>query len=268
MLLMVFLIGFGLWKINKREKISSNIKIVEKTDIVKSSQNSLSIVGWKIFNTQDGFLSFKYPSNLESLINSKKFNLSIGSKQDISDEYDKYKDGGCPSTCGKLIADPILFQKQFDILSKMNSLQNCILTQNDKQEIQDNFILFSSGINKKYQISSIKTDLNECGLKIIQTDGFDVSLSNIYYQTSLFVNNEIINISFPLYPHGIFSDVDLMWKSFGYDSTNEACDSSCLKKELEYYNNFSLDNNLEKEVIQTYDQIIKTLKFINPYTQE
>ena len=243
-------------------------KCSEVPDIIKTfNVLNVKISDLKVYYTQDGFLSFKYPANLEKMIYSKKFNLSIGSKQDITDEFAQYKDGGCPSTCGQLVADPVLFQKQFDILSRMNTLTDCVLTPKDKQEIKDNFILFSGGINGKYEIVGIKTDLNECGLKIIQSDGFDASLSNMNYNVSLFVNNEIININFPLFPHGVFANVDMMWKNFGFDSANSICDATCLKNQLEYYNKFSIDNDIEKEVISTYDQIIKSLKFIDPYKQ-
>ncbi|MFA5771046.1 MAG: hypothetical protein WC894_06185 [Patescibacteria group bacterium] len=222
---------------------------------------------WKIYNTPDKFISFNYPLNLEKIVSSKQFNLSVNSIQNITDEYAKYKDGGCPSTCGQLAADPILFQKQFDILRKMNSLPNCTLTPKDKQEINDKFILFSGGISSKYQIEGIKTKLGQCGLKIIQSDGFDVSLSNIHYKVSLFVDNKIINISFPLYPHGVFASVDDLWKNIGFDSTTSICGSSCLNKELDYYNKFNINNDTEKEVIKIYDQIVATLKFTNQYQQ-
>lgn len=264
LILGVLLVGFGSWNILKSKEIKST-EVPDIIETIKISDDQISDL--KMYNTQDGFLSFYYPANLEKMVYGKQFSLSIGSKQDILDEYDKFKDGGCPSTCGRLIADPILFQKQFDILNKLNSLSNCNLTLSDKQEINDNFILFSGGISGKYSISGISTDLGECGLKIIQSDGFDVSLSHIYYNVSFFVNEEIINISLPLYPHGVFADVDVLWKKLGYDSISNVCDSSCLKKESEYYNKFNVDHDTEKEVIKTYDQIIKSLKFINKFQQ-
>ncbi len=40
-------------------------------------------------------------------------------KQEIVDNYEKYKESGCPSNCGLLVGDPTLLQKQFDILTKI-----------------------------------------------------------------------------------------------------------------------------------------------------
>ncbi len=234
-----------------------------KTFKIIKSQIVDQTINWKTYNSQNNFLTFKYPANLEKLIASKQFNFSIRSKQEILNEYEKFKDGGCPSTCGRLVDDPSLLQKQFDILAKMNTLQNCTLSPTEKEEIKSNFILFSSGINTKFQIEGIKTNDGKCGLKIVESGGFDVVLSNIYYKVSLFANDKVINIGFPIFPHGAFTSVDDLWKNIGFDFVNSVCDSSCIEKETEYFKKFNFNNNIEKQVIQTYDQIFATLKFIN-----
>lgn len=215
---------------------------------------------WKTYHSQNNFLTFKYPANLEKLIASKQFNFSVRSKQEILNEYEKFKDGGCPSTCGRLVDDPTLLQKQFDLLNKMNTLSNCTLSVMEKEEIKSNFILFSGGISTKFQIEGIKTNDGTCGLKIIESGGFGAALANFYYKVSLIANGKVVNIGFPLFPRNAFTSVDDLWKKIGFDFTNSVCDSSCVEKETEYFSKFNLNNNIEKQIIQTYDQIIATFK--------
>lgn len=237
----VSLIGYILW---------ANVQL-EKT----------KTVNWKTYNSPDG-LSFEYPLNLETLISNNQFNLSIQSKQDIVNGFEKFKDGGCPSTCGRFVADPSLLQKQFSILEKMNSLSDCVLSTVDKNDINDNFILFSGGISNKYQIEGIKLDNGQCGLKMVASDGFDVSLDNIYYKVSFITNNKIINISFPMYPHNVSQDVDNLWTDIGFDSAKSVCDLSCIEKQSNYFKNINVNHNVEKQTIETYDQIVASLKYI------
>lgn len=220
-------------------------------------------IDWKTYNDPNNFLTFKYPVNLENLMSSKQFSLSISSKQEIINEYKKFEDGGCPSICGRFVADPSLLQKQFNILEKISTLSTCTLSIVEKEEIKNNFILFSGGINNKYQIEGIKLKNNKCGLKIIESDGFDVSLSNIHYKVSIFENDKVINISFPLYPHNAFADVDNLWTKMDFDSVNSICGPMCVEKETGYFNKFNVAGIVEKQVIGTYDQIIATLNFID-----
>lgn len=237
----VSLLGYGLW---------TNFQF-------KKTQT----VNWEIYNNSNG-LSFEYPLNLEKLVLNNQFDLSIQSKQDIVNRFEKFKDEGCPSTCGRFVADPSLLQKQFDILEKINLLSDCVLSTIDKKDINDNFILFSGGISNKFQIEGIRLNSGQCGLKIVASDGFDVSLDNIYYKVSLIGNNKIINISFPMYPHNVFQGVDSLWTDIGFDSVKSVCDLSCIEKESNYFKNINVNNNVEKQTIETYDQIVASLKYI------
>ena len=220
-------------------------------------------VDWKTYNAPNNFLTFKYPVNLEKLMSSKQFSLSINSKQEIINTYKKFENGGCPSICGRFVDDPSLLQKQFEILEKISTLPNCAFSITEKEDIKNNFILFSGGINNKYHIEGIKIKNNKCGLKIIESDGFDVSLSNIHYKVNMFINNKVINISFPMYPHSAFADVDNLWAKMDFDSVNFICGPVCIEKETEYFNKFNVAGSVEKQVVDTYDQIIATLDFID-----
>ncbi|GEM_PF-2151547 len=254
--------GGGQFNDFQAKKCSEAPEIIKTFKVIKSNIVDQTI-DWKTYVSQNNFLSFKYPANLEKLIASKQFNFSVRSKQEILNEYEKFKDGGCPSTCGRFVEDPSLLQKQFDLLDKMNALSDCNLSVVKKEEIKSNFILFSWGISTKFLIEGIKTSDGKCGLKIIESGGFDTALSNIYYKVSLYVNNKVVNINFPIFPHGAFTTVDNLWKNIGFDSTKSICDSSCIEKETEYFNKFNFNNNIEKQIIQTYDQIFATLKFVD-----
>lgn len=246
---------FNQFQIDRCKEVPNIIKTFKIT--------SNPILSWKTFTSQDGFLTFKYPTNMEKLISGKQFSVSIRSKQEIIDGYEKFKHGGCPSTCGQLVDNPILLQKQFDILAKMNTLSNCVLSKQDYEEIKNNFILFTGGIGNKFLVEGIKTINGKCGLKIIESDGFDASLSNFYYKIGFLVGDKVININLPIFPYNTFREVDDMWKNFDADLTNQTCDAACYKKEVGYLNNFNVANVVEKQVIKTYDQIISTIRFAN-----
>jgi len=234
----------------------------EVPNIIKTFKiTSNPILGWKIYTSQDDMLTFKYPTNLEKLISSKQFGISIRTKQEIIDGYKKYKDGGCPGACSSLLNDPALLQKQFDILTKMDTSSNCVLSKQDYVEIKNDFILFTGGISNKFLIEGIKTINGQCGLKIVESDGFDVSLSNFYYKIGFLVGDKVININLPIFPYNAFREVDDMWKSFGADLNNLTCDTACYEKEIKYFKNFNVANDIEKGVIKTYDEIISTIQF-------
>ena len=221
---------------------------------------------WETYQSQDNFLTFRYPKELENLIFGKKvkqFDLSIKSKQEIMDEYKKYEESGCPSTCGMFVNDPDLLQKQFDVLDKIANSPDCTLSIADKEEIENNFILFTGGIGNKYQVETVKNANDKCGLKIIESDGFDVSLGNFYYKVGFLINDKIVDIKFNIFPYNVSKEVDDLWTSIGFDLTNLSCDATCGEKEIEYFKKFSINNKIEKQMISTYNQIISTLDFTN-----
>jgi len=216
---------------------------------------------WLTYKSQDNSFSFKYPPNLKGLIPNKQFNVSAKSKQEIIEEYEKYKETGCPGICGKLAQNPALLQKQFEILSKVNNLSDCSLSASNKKEVKEDFILFTGGAGNKITIEGIKTNSGKCGLKIIGFYGFDVSMTNIHYKAGFFVKDKIIKLNFDLFPYNAFEKVDEFWLNLGFDLTNLSCDESCGRKEADYFEKLNLNNDLEKEIEKTYDKIISSLQF-------
>ena len=254
---------------NYQLKISQNVaQPISSPKTVAATASPLALpspvtkplTNFETYKNQDGSVEFQYQSDLSSLITSKQFSLSIKSKQEIIDNYDQYKETGCPSTCGRLVDDPSLLQKQFDILTKVSNSSTCTISTTDKEEIEKDYILQTGGIGGKKLVEGIKTNDGQCGLKIIESDGFDVSLMNYFYKVGFLIDNKIIDIRFNIFPHDSFESVDRLWSNFGYDSSM-GCDAECNKMESDYFLKFNTENQIEKEVIKAYDQIISTIKF-------
>ena len=252
-------------KVNKLQqptpKSLPQLMVRSPSPIVSPSQTSDTNKDLNTYTSQDNFVKFQYPKELSSLINSKQFSLSSKTKQEIVDNYEKYKESGCPSNCGLLVGDPTLLQKQFDILTKISNLSTCTISTDDKKVIEKDFILFTGGIGSKKQIEAIKTKNDQCGLKFIESDGFDVSINNYYYKFGFIKDDKIIDIRFNIFPHNSFKSVDNLWSNIGYDSATRSCDATCYTKEADYFEKFNIENKVEKEVIQAYDQIISTIEF-------
>ncbi len=247
-------------KMVDRQPTPSPQNLISSPSLISSTPTDESNTDLKAYTSQDNFVEFQYPEELSSLINSKQFSLSSKTKQEIVDNYEKYKESGCPSNCGILTDDPTLLQKQFDILTKISNSSTCTISTDDKKAIEKDFILFTGGIGSKKQIEGIKTKNGQCGLKFIESDGFDVSINNYYYKVGFIKDNKIIDIRFNIFPNNSFKSVDNLWSNIGYDSTTRSCDATCYEKEADYFEKFNIENKIEKEVIQAYDQIISTIE--------
>jgi len=257
-----FLLGKSLAK-PRPVPVPPIAKITPTPEVPIPTSTTNPTANWKTYRNEKYRFEFKYPSYLDNLISSKQTNISAKTKQEIIDEYQEYqKSGGCPSTCGILAENQNLLQKQLLILSKINEQPDCILADDYKKEVKDDFILFARALGNKIDISGIKTIQKKCGLKIIEFDGFDVSLTNYYYKVGFMNENKIIEISFKIFPHNAFDKVDKLWSSFGA-GLDGSCDASCYNNEVEYYEKFNLNDDLVKEVISTYDLILSTFKFLD-----
>jgi|GEM_PF-6601662 hypothetical protein len=239
---------------------SPQLVINNPSPVVSPVTKADPIANLKTYKSQDNYVTFEYPAKLSDLISSKQFSISIKTKQEIIDEYAQYKESGCPSTCGRFVDDPALLLKQFDILTTVGNSPTCAISTTDQEEIKKDYILHTGGIGGKKLVEGIKTSNGQCGLKFIESDGFDVSIRNYYYKTSFIVDNNIVDIRFNIFPFDSFESVDKLWSDIGYDDTS-GCDATCYEKETDYFMSFSVDNKIEKEVIQAYDQIISSIKF-------
>jgi len=217
--------------------------------------------GWKTYSKNG--VEFKYPQNLEEYLKSKQFSLSAQTKQEIINKYQKYgESGGCPGTCNRFAEDPSLLQTQFNLLSQVNNFNQCELTNDYKQAIFKDFVYLEGAIQNKLDIKGIKID-DLCGLRIIDKDGYDVSLFNVNYKVGFIKGDKVVEIIFKIFPFNAFNSVDKLWQSFGCDIPTQSCGGETATKETDYFEKFNLNDPIAKEVIAVYDQIMSTFKFIN-----
>lgn len=236
------------------EEISADQVWIENT--LAADQNSPAS-DWKTY-FGEGF-SFRYPEYLREFFKSKNFVFSSRTKQEIIDEYQKFKGGGCPpGVCGRFIENPDLLQRQFSLLSELTTFSDCVLTINYTAKIKKEFILFSKAIQDILEVSGIKID-NFCSLKIIDKDGYDVFLGNINYTVGLINEDKVVKISLKLFPLISTSErMNKLWSYFGCD-----IDGSCSpnSRESDYFINFNPNDRIPKDIISVYDQILSTFKF-------
>ena len=214
------------------------------------------------YNNDDKTYSFRYPEVFwPYLLNRKTEGFTITTENEIRQNFDTIVDsqgGACPGVCGRLTSNPDLLQKQFDILAGLEEKEICSLTDEEKEDIEKNFMLFNVGISSKKVVEAIETSRGVCALKVVDIDGYDASLSNVYYKLSFLKEGVIVNHSFHLFPHNIITTNNL-WKEIGYDVENGSCDGECYEKEVEYLENLDLEKGLEKTMISIYDQISRSV---------
>lgn len=213
---------------------------------------------WKTRSLDESEL--RYPDYLTKFVSGKSFSLTTDSKTAMTAQYKKFAaDGGCPSTCGQLASDPALLEKQFQLLAQAENLPNCLATSEFKDDVSKNFILMSGGIGSKFLVDTIKNGSGQCGIKLIQSSGFDVSLRNFYYTVGFLTGDKFLSLSAPIYPVNAFPEVDSFWKNLGYDFSTDSCSASCTDAQTKYFENFSVSDPLVKKVVSVYDQMVSTL---------
>lgn len=190
----------------------------------------------------------------------KSGSVSVKTTEEIEQFYNKFRDdNGCPGSCSYLIKDNNL-ERQFAILRKISSLDNCKLTREVEEEIIS-FKLFAGGIETKDVIDVVWNDnLKECGLKFVGTDGYDVSLSNYEYQVGFIKEDIVIEIDFNLFPMGVFDEIDQLWSSIGYDFESGVCAGECSEKEVEYFESVDYEDPLIQKVIEAYDDAVLSFR--------
>lgn len=227
------------------------------------SPTPFSMENWITYTDNANTFQFLYPKTLEIIFSGSGFYASVKSKTDIINEYKKYQEeGGCPGSCGRLASDSTLLQKQFAILSNVEKSPNCTLSPALEKGITDDFILLTNAVGKKIKISASETKNGKCMLKYIESDGFDASLNNFYYKTAIIKDDKVISIHLPLFPKYGFHEVYLLWLGLDYDYYNKSCSANCLGKETKYFESFNLNDKAIKNVIDTYDRILSTFRFV------
>jgi len=262
LLFFIMIVGFLVLRIVFSKNLQKDFvetKIVEPTPTTHPSPKIENIPSGWILKNENG-VNFYYPPSLENLVNSKQFYVNVTTKQEIINEYEKYRNsGGCPSTCGILSEDPVLLQKQFAILAKLNNQVDCVFSESFSDELKNDLILFTGGISHKIDIGGMKLKDGSCAIRSIEAGGYDVALDNYHYKVVYPVNDKIIQFTAPIFPTRGFNEVSDLWQNLGYDFETQSCDADCYDNEVKYYENFSLKDPIVQKVISTYDQIVSTL---------
>lgn len=186
--------------------------------------------------------------------------ITIRTVNEIRNLYKDEKDsGGCPGACSTLIEGNNL-ENQFKILTDVDNLINCTLTDKVKMEI-NSFILFDGGPAAKDIIDTVwNGNIGKCGLKFIGPDGYDAWIGNYEYEAGFLVDDKVVEIRVALFPGGVFPEVDEMWSSFGFK--DGFCDAKCEEKQIAYMKNIDLKSPMIQNIINSYDTAVKSLRLL------
>lgn len=153
-------------------------------------------------------------------------------------------------------------EEQINMLKKAT---NCQLDDELKSKfIKKEFKLFY-GKGGPVNIDLLRNNnLKKCALRLIGSDGLDVSLDNFSYILAFVDGESIYSMQKSFYKMGVFDFVDLKLKEIGYEYAESvvSCDSQCKKKETEFFDYLSeniLNDQIVKKVSKIYDEIFLTL---------
>jgi len=226
----------------------------------QSFQPSTEVANLQTYVDEKGGISFQYPNYLSDVIRSKGTAVEVVTKQSLVEKYKGYGEGGCPANCGRLAQDPNFLQQQFDILSELDNQPSCVLSDLYKEQIEKNFVLFTGGIPGKLDVSGLTFPNGKCALRLIESDGFDVSLTNFYYKVSFMDGDKIIFVQFKLFPEAKgFKAVEDLWHSFGW--ADGICGTDCYDKEVAYFQKVTMNNPVVTEVTEAYDKIMRSIRY-------
>jgi hypothetical protein len=197
-------------------------------------------------------IEFEYPIALHELINSQEFSISIQSKQSVITERTQE---------GPQQLSPETVTTQLDWLEGINNLSDCTVSEQERKQL-DGFILATRAINFRLApVEVIRTQDGICAVKIVESDGFDVSLANYAYKVVFVKNDNLIILHARLFPTQSVPASIAVWTGFGYDFSKRSCDADCSDKEIAYIRNISPEDPLIKQVINLYDELVSTLSY-------
>lgn len=201
---------------------------------------------------QKSGIEFLYPSTLHELVNSQEFSVSVQPKSSVFAEHTQE---------GPKQLSPETVANQLDWIESINALSDCQMSEQEKRQL-DGFVLATRAIGTKLTTTDVITTQDGiCAVKIIEADGFDVSLANFFYKVVFVKNDNLVILSARLFPTQGFPAMEDVWKELGYNLPEKSCDATCSEKEIAYIRGLSIENELIQEAISAYDQIVSTLSY-------
>lgn len=153
--------------------------------------------------------------------------------------------------------------EQLDMLRKTS---DCYLDDDLKNEfIAKKFKLFY-GKGGPMHVDILRNDnLGKCALRLIGSDGFDVSLDNFNYILTFIDGENIYSFRKPFYKAHTFDFVDSKLKEIGYEfleNGSVSCDNFCGKNTTNLFNQLSknlLNDPVVTKVYKIYDEMFLNL---------
>ena len=171
--------------------------------------------------------------------------------------YNECEGGPC------LIVAPTL-EEQLNLLKRVAALRPCSFSPSLRDEIGSVLSLVDDAHTSYLTEPIFLKNANICAIKMIVPLGYDASLRNVKYIVATVKDDRFLAIRFSLFPIGVFSEIDQIWRSLGYDFYNNSCDLNCIERQDKYFSNLeSKQFSMEplKEVIHTYDEVVSTIDF-------
>ncbi len=215
---------------------------------------------WLTFTTPDGTMTLKHPAGMSKSYLSERSPVTVQTTNQIRAYYQEEARQGCPALCGAFKNSPELLERQFELLQAVAQSQTC---ENDtalRQAVEKDFILFHLGVGRATKTNLLRTDSGLCVVSIVESDGFDVALSNFEYEVAFRQGDTIYNMTIPIFTRDQITEIDAIWQGIG--DHNGSCDGKCLEAEGEYYGTVNFAADPLAKLLQLYSDITKTMRMV------
>ncbi len=215
---------------------------------------------WLTFTTSDGSLTLKHPAGMNKSFLSERSPVTVQTTNQIRTYYQEEAKQGCPGRCGSFKNSPELLGRQFELLQAVAQSPSCEKDTALRQAVEKDFILFHLGVGRATNTNLLRTDSGLCVVSIVESDGFDVALSNFEYEVAFRQGDTIYNMTLPIFTRDQITEIDAIWQGIG--DHNGSCDGECLEAEGEYYGTVNFATDPLAKLLQLYSDITKTMRMV------